>query len=537
MRDLEPYICVFPGCERPQDVYRTFDEWTEHMQLNHLKPVWTCAAPFHSTQTFEDPELYIQHMTQLHSDTFAPSQLSSLAHMKSRSDSQVFQICPLCCAIPEDLAKQHAVLGTKDAQDALQIHVSQHMKSLALMSLTWLDSRSSEIIDDIGDQERLLTNDEQFCVLEFEDPPSTSYKIVVAETDVDVDWHDSRPSHEQTGSDPAWLEDLDEDSEWRFCEVQYRKPRDLLHDDKLSGFVNRWLSDGENFAQKLVRVVVSSDRGALSLIKSLVSGTSSNLLTEEIFMAAATNESIGDHILRMLLPTDPERGRDFPVTERVIHNAIMNTHLSLQMLVVLLPHVHDKEMITDALIAVAKLKDAQLFNLGTRSRLLDNRKTELLNLAKAASAIEGIPLTVTPVRALFDFSPTEPGELQFRKGDLIAALKMVYQDWWDGSLGGQTGSFPVNYVEMIPYVTAEDLRHQAETEREIYSHLDHVESLLTLLDKGDTGDRATSLYQSVFGQRPPLIERPLIERQLMELIETYAQRKGNPIMHQPELQG
>lgn len=531
MRDLEPYICVFPGCARPQDVYRTFNEWTEHMQLNHLKPLWTCAAPIHGTQTFEDPDLYVQHMTQVHSDTFAPSQLSSLAHMKSRSDSQVFQICPLCCAFSEDLAERHTVLlGTNDAQEALQIHVSQHMKSLALMSLAWLDSRSSETIDDIGDQERLLTNDEQLCVLEFEDPPSTSYKIVATETDVDVDWYDSRPSYEQTALDPAWLEDLDEGSEWRFCEVQYRKPRDPLHDDKLSSFVNRWLSDGENFEQNFIRVVVAaSDWDALSLIESLVLSRSSNFLTEEMFVAAAANENIGDHILRRLLPTSRERGRDLPITERVIHKAMMNTHLSLQMLVVLLPHVHDQDVITDALIALAKLKDAQLFNLGTRRRLLDNRKTELLSLAKdmanelSAKTLEWTPLTVTRVRALFDFDSTEPGELQFRKGNLIAALRQVYRDWWEGSLGGRTGVFPVNYVEEIRDVTAPELRHQAGMEREIHSEVDHLERLLDLLDVGDIGDEATSLYQSVLAQSPLLIE----------LIETYAQREGESIMRQP----
>ncbi len=354
------------------------------MQLNHLKPLWTCAAPVHGTQTFEDPDLYVQHMTQLHSDTFAPSQLSSLAHMKSRSDSQVFEICPLCCAFSEDLAQRHTVLGTNDAQEALQIHVSQHMKSLALMSLAWLDARSSETIDDIDDQERLLTNDEQLCVLEFEDPPSTSCKLVATETDVDVDWHDSRPSYEQTALDPAWLEDLDGGSEWRFCEVQYRKPQDPLNDDKLSSFVNRWLSVGENFEQEFFRVVVAaSDWDALSLIESLFLSRSSNFLTEEMFVAAAANENIGDHILRRMLPTSPERGRDLPIAERVIHQAMLNTHLSLQMLIVLLPHVHDQDVITHALIALAKLKDTRPSSLGTRMRLLDGRKKGMLNDRKA----------------------------------------------------------------------------------------------------------------------------------------------------------
>src|SRR6266487_699916 len=62
--------------------------------------------------------------------------------------------------------------------------------------------------------------------------------------------------------------------------------------------------------------------------------------------------------------------------------------------------------------------------------------------------------TVSRVRALFDFKPSEPGELQFRKGDVIAVLESVYKDWWKGSLRGQTGIFPLNYVEKLSDPTA-----------------------------------------------------------------------------------
>ncbi len=103
----------------------------------------------------------------------------------------------------------------------------------------------------------------------------------------------------------------------------------------------------------------------------------------------------------------------------------------------------------------------------------------------------------------------------------------MYRDWWEGSLGGRTGVFPVNYVEEIRDVTAPELRHQAGMEREIHSEVDHLERLLDLLDVGDIGDEATSLYQSVLAQSPLLIE----------LIETYAQREGESIMRQREIQG
>ena len=49
--------------------------------------------------------------------------------------------------------------------------------------------------------------------------------------------------------------------------------------------------------------------------------------------------------------------------------------------------------------------------------------------------------TVSRVRALFDFQATDPDELTFRKGDIIAVLESVYKDWWKGLLKGQTGIF------------------------------------------------------------------------------------------------
>lgn len=38
--------------------------------------------------------------------------------------------------------------------------------------------------------------------------------------------------------------------------------------------------------------------------------------------------------------------------------------------------------------------------------------------------------TVSRVRALFDFQPSEPGELPFKKGDIIAVIESVFRDWW-----------------------------------------------------------------------------------------------------------
>ena len=130
--------------------------------------------------------------------------------------------------------------------------------------------------------------------------------------------------------------------------------------------------------------------------------------------------------------------------------------------------------------------------------------------------------TVSRVRALFDFQPSEPGELQFRKGDIIAVIESVYKDWWKGSLRGQTGIFPLNYVEKLADPTQDDLQREAQMEAEVFGEIKNVEKLLTLLSTSSSelnvrdNEEITDLYHSTLAIRPKLIE----------LIGKYSQKKG-----------
>lgn len=143
--------------------------------------------------------------------------------------------------------------------------------------------------------------------------------------------------------------------------------------------------------------------------------------------------------------------------------------------------------------------------------------------APAGPVLSGTSVaTVSRVRALYDFQPSEPGELQFRKGDVIAVLESVYKDWWKGSLRGQTGIFPLNYVEKLPDPTVEELQREAQMEGDVFGQIKNVEKLLTLLSTRNSelnvqdNEEITNLYNSTLSIRPKLIE----------LIGKYSQKKG-----------
>lgn len=54
-------------------------------------------------------------------------------------------------------------------------------------------------------------------------------------------------------------------------------------------------------------------------------------------------------------------------------------------------------------------------------------------------------------KVLYDFDPENEGELSLKMGDIVTLVSQIDDNWYEGTIHGQTGYFPVTFVEvMVP---------------------------------------------------------------------------------------
>lgn len=129
------------------------------------------------------------------------------------------------------------------------------------------------------------------------------------------------------------------------------------------------------------------------------------------------------------------------------------------------------------------------------------------------------------VRALYDLNTNEVGELSFKKGDIIIVLEQVYRDWWRGSLRGQIGIFPLNYVTPMVEPSVQELEQEQQRENQVFSQLDNVNTLDAKMNKAQREGLAClnqdPVFNDLYGSVTPL--RP----QITKLIGKYSKEKDD----------
>ncbi|KAK0764929.1 hypothetical protein N5P37_002401 [Trichoderma harzianum] len=126
--DLDSYVCLFEGCESPEEVYSHSSTWLKHMSSHYMR--WRCVSKSHAEFQSITKSEYVDHMKVVHPGKFTDAQLNILAIRNARPAITMFKPCPLC--------------GKKEFDGNRADHVAGHLLLLALKSLPSYDEHIVE---------------------------------------------------------------------------------------------------------------------------------------------------------------------------------------------------------------------------------------------------------------------------------------------------------------------------------------------------------------------------------------------------------
>ncbi|KAL8703694.1 MAG: hypothetical protein Q9201_003128 [Fulgogasparrea decipioides] len=167
LKDIDPYVCLFEGCSRPNEQYGSFDDWISHMKWQHTL-VWSCQVPRHAHLKFETSAECEAHMRQEHIQEISTAQIALVVEKSAqpaadplevllREDEagpQERSVCPLCpfavqtARIPEPHGLVPDASAPFNAMKQMRDHIAAHLESIALLSLP-----EQEELDDAASDE------------------------------------------------------------------------------------------------------------------------------------------------------------------------------------------------------------------------------------------------------------------------------------------------------------------------------------------------------------------------------------------------
>ncbi|CAG4965711.1 unnamed protein product [Parnassius apollo] len=77
-----------------------------------------------------------------------------------------------------------------------------------------------------------------------------------------------------------------------------------------------------------------------------------------------------------------------------------------------------------------------------------NQASPLPSPVKSPARTPMAPSKTPCCTALYDFEPENQGELGFKENDVITLINKVDENWFEGSINGKTGYFPISYVQV-----------------------------------------------------------------------------------------
>jgi len=123
--DLQPWVCLHQGCDRPLQTFRTSFQWLQHMARHVMR--WHCLAPCHAGRrhVFSTEHDFETHLRSEHSHTLNDSQLPWLLQTAKRPLLINMPECPFCRAFD----------GSNHDSDNDITHIGIHLVNIALVSL------------------------------------------------------------------------------------------------------------------------------------------------------------------------------------------------------------------------------------------------------------------------------------------------------------------------------------------------------------------------------------------------------------------